>query len=286
MMREDKFVQVYANGGKMEDKIYYVFTVHPSPSRPKGCFTPVSIGEIGIQPQFPSGPFTFTVTTGTEWDAVKHQHTRIEKNLFSVYLFANSINKCLTQLLTFDIPELSFLAGKLLYKPAKGVAVDWSKAEPFTMILKLLSGEGSLLGIPDLPQAKFLLQIADQPIQINKEISLTSIMPVSDTKRFELESQEPITRFEQLRPYLWWQINLPDEIGEDESENGITETIEGFTDREGHSIYTQPLYSIEDLPFRFWLYIKNKYHVLPPFYDENSFEVSRTLNSIKEGVEL
>lgn len=60
-------------------------------------------------------------------------------------------------------------------------------------------------------------------------------MPVDDTtKRFEVESPEPIIRFDQIRPYLWWKLNITDE-------DEIIQTIRGFTSREMATAYTPSL---------------------------------------------
>ena len=188
MMREDKFVQVYVNKGKVGEQMQYIFTVHPSPHRPKGCFSPVHIGTITIDDSN-----HFTLSTLTEWGKDEHYYKDIELNMKIVYLFTASINKCLTELLTHDIPELSFLAGKLQYRKAKAVAMEWRTAKLSTRIVSIILGKDEKMGIPDIPQAQYLLQIIDKPFLIAKEIYLKSIMWLNEDYEFTIN--QPVNNF-------------------------------------------------------------------------------------------
>ena len=283
MMREDKFVQVYVNKGKVGEQMQYIFTVHPSPHRPKGCFSPVHIGTITIDDSN-----HFTLSTLTEWGKDEHYYKDIELNMKIVYLFTASINKCLTELLTYDIPELSFLAGKLQYREAEAVAVDWRTAKLSTRIVSIALGKDEKMGIPDIPQAQYLLQIVDKPIFISKElykeIYLKSIMWVNEDYEFTID--QPVNNFEDIKKHLWWEICFPEPITEEVWEERFEE-IKNLSFRDGYRlVYMEPLDSIENIPIQVWMYTKEVYSTLPSFYDEESFTVAKTLFSLQKGREL
>jgi len=279
MMREDKFVQVYVSKGKVGEQMQYIFTVHPSPHRPKGCFSPVHIGTITIDTSN-----HFTLSTLTEWGKDEHYYKDIELNMKIIYLFTASINKCLTELLTYDIPELSFLAGKLQYRKAKAVAMEWRTAKLSTRIVSIILGKDEKMGIPDIPQAQYLLQIIDKPFLIAKEIYLKSIMWLNEDYEFTIN--QPVNNFEDIKKHLWWEICFPEPITEEVWEERFEE-IKDLSFRDGSKlIYIAPLDSIENIPIQVWMYTKEVYSALPNFYAEESFTVAKTLFSLQTGREL
>lgn len=277
MMREDKFVQVYVTIGKVDNETQYLFTVHPSPGRPKGCFKPAHIGTLTIDSEN-----YLSLKTATEW-GTNPQDTGSNAKIVS--LFAYSINKCLTELLTYDIPELSFLVGKLKYGEADRVAMDWNKAPTAMRIASILKRTDEAMGIPNIPQAKYVLQIVEEPIPITNNLSLRSIMPINGRDYVIVDGEYYFTAGDanHLRRYLWWEVVLPEPISYEEFEERLEGRIKGLVyRRDGRLIYTEPIEKAEDLPSALWLYIKECYNILPDFYDEDSFETAKVLSALRE----
>ncbi|HPU44208.1 MAG TPA: hypothetical protein PKI14_12150 [Fervidobacterium sp.] len=275
MMREDKFVQVYVTISKENNETQYLFTVHPN--RHKKYFDPVHIGTLTIDSEN-----HFNLRTATEW-GTGPQKREIDARLAS--LFSYSINKCLTELLTYDVPELSFLAGKLQYREIDKVAMDWSKAHGPLKLLNALFPTDKEMGVPYLHNnATYVLQIVEEPIPITDNIFLRSIMPInggnfgSVNEGFYFAGED----IKQLKKYLWWELILPETISQEEFEDHMEGRIKGLIYRkEGRLIYTNSVETAEDLPFSLWLYIKKRYNIMPSFYDEDSFETARTLSLLQ-----
>jgi len=273
-MREDKYVQVYVTIGKENNETQYLFTVHPN--RHKKYFDPVHIGTLTIDSEN-----HFNLRTATEW-GTGPQKREIDARLAS--LFAYSINKCLTELLTYDVPELSFLAGKLQYGEIDRVARDWSKAPATMKLINILVPTADKVGTVYISEAKYILQIVEEPIPITNNLILRSIMPLngSDSDIINGEYHFIGENIKQLRRSLWWEVVLPEPISYEEFEDHIEGRIKGLLYREdGKLIYTNPIETAEDLPFSLWLYIKERYNIMPSFYDEDSFETARTLSILQ-----
>jgi len=274
MMREDKYVQVYVTIGKENNETQYLFTVHPN--RHKKYFDPVHIGTLTIDSEN-----HFNLRTATEW-GTGPQNRETDARLAS--LFAYSINKCLTELLTYDIPELSFLAGKLQYGEIDKVTMDWSKAPTAMKIINLALSAADEMGIIYLPKAKYVLQLVEEPIPITNNLILKSIMPVTGSDYDIVIGKYYFMgeNIKQLRRSLWWEVVLPEPISYEEFEDHIEGRIKGLIYRkEGKLIYTNPIETAEDLPFSLWLYIKERYNIMPSFYDEDSFETAKVLSALQ-----
>jgi len=225
MTRGNELIQVYVGKGKVNNQTQYIFTVHP---RIKKSFTPIHIGTITIDSP------SFTLSTVTEWKGEKQN-----ANINIVYSFVTDINKYLTELLTYDIPDLSFLAGKLQYQKIEDVAVDWKTAKSPDRLAAIVLGRDEQMGIPDFSQAKYVLQIKNDPMYVTKDIYLKSIMPVNANYEFTMPKD-----FESLRKHLWWEICFPKPITEEAWEDRFEE-VKGFTFRDGSRlIYTLPINSL------------------------------------------
>lgn len=275
-MRENKFVQVYVTIGKENNETQYLFTVHNHPKRPKKYFDPIHIGTLTIDLKN-----HFKLRTATEW---KTDPRRQEMDERLVPLFVSSINSCLTELLTYDIPELSFLAGKLQYEEISRIAMDWNKSPSTMKILNILFPDAKGIGVPTIKEAKYILQIVEEPIPITDNLFLRSIMPISEMNSTPADSEYYFMGddIRQLKKYLWWEIVLPEPISYEEFEEELEGEIKGLIYRKDKKlIYTNPIDNAEDLPFQLWLYIKKRYNILPSFYDEESFETARLLNTIR-----
>lgn len=277
MMREDKFVQVHVNVEKTPEQIVYHLIVHPSLERPKGCFSPTKIGEIILE-GLPDQLYTFTLKTAMEWE----QDAKLaEKNCFCLTLFASSITKLLNQIVSEEIPELSFLAGKLKYGSIENVIVDWSKTNPTYHFAGIIFDYKEKLGIPDLEKARSFLSLTDTTYLVNKQITIVLLMPVNDSRCFTAISNNPITSFHQINQYLWWSFHFDHYFSKSDFVSTKLDSEHGYNVIEDILIYTRPTLNIEDVPIPLWDFIKKHYNFLPPFFDEESFSTALILSKIK-----